>query len=120
MGDFMNVGIDMVKIDRFEKLKDNPTFLNKVFCENEVTYLEKRNFNLATMAGMFAAKEAFLKTLKKGLDSYPLNDIEISHNDDGAPFFMFHSNLAKYNDNILLSISHDGDYAISLVVNNIV
>ena len=112
----MNVGIDMVKIDRFEKIKDNSTFFNKVFCEKEIQYLEKKNFNTSTIAGMFAAKEAFLKTQKKGLDLCPLNDIEISHDDDGSPFYIFHDNLKQFNNKVSLSISHDGDYAIAIAL----
>ena len=112
----MNVGIDMVKIDRFVRLKDNSTFFNKVFCENEIKYLEKKNFNTSTIAGMFALKEAFLKALKKGLDLCPLNDIEICHDENGAPFIKLHNELKKLDvKEMSVSISHDGDYAISVL-----
>lgn len=107
-------GIDIVKIDRFDKIKHKSDFLNKYFCENEISYIESKNFNSDTIAGIFAAKEAFLKALKKGIDYCPLNDIEIAHN-NGVPFIVFHNNSSVDINNMSLSISHDGNYAIAIV-----
>lgn len=109
-------GIDIVKIDRFEKLINNSNFLNNNFNENELKYLEIHN-STATLAGLFAAKEAFLKALKKGINNYSLKNIEITHDDNNAPSIILHNDLEDICDinNISVSISHDGDYAISIV-----
>ena len=95
---------DIVLISRIEKSIKSPSFLNKVFTENERLYCKKaENF-----AGLFAAKEAYFKALGTGI-KLPLSDIEICHNDNGKPYF-------KGIDNCDLSISHDGDYAIATVI----
>lgn len=105
-------GIDIVKIDRFNSLKDNDSFMNSIFNEKEIEYINLHNNNTSTIAGMFAAKEAFLKAHKKGINNYSLKDIEISHDDNNAPFII--SNIFDTN-NVSLSISHDGEYAIAFV-----
>ena len=106
-------GIDIIKIDRFKELIKNDKFMNSNFNNNEIEYI---NNNTQTLAGLFASKEAFLKALKKGINNYSLKDIEIIHDSNKAPSFIFYNELKEYNNyNISLSISHDGDYAIALV-----
>ncbi len=114
----MSNGVDLVLISRFESIKNNKRFLDNNFLESEITYMEKCSWNAATAAGIFAAKEAFLKAIKKGINNYSLKDIEVLHNDDGAPYIVLHSELLQLVDsnNICLSISHDGDYAIAFVL----
>ena len=108
-------GIDLVSIKRFEKFIDNESFLNSIFNTEEIIYIKKHK-KLDTIAGMFAAKEAMLKSIKKGINNYSLKDIEIIHDSNKAPSFIFYNELKEYNNyNISLSISHDGDYAIALV-----
>ena len=110
------IGIDLVEINRFEKIKNDDNFMNKVFNKNEINYIKDRNYNLATIAGLYASKEAFLKTIKKGINNYSLKDIEVYHDDNNAPYIKLHNELKEYNDkNISLSISHDGDYAIAIL-----
>lgn len=111
-------GVDLVDITRFEKFKRNKNFMNSIFNENELLYIKKHSNNNATIAGLYAAKESFLKCLGKGINSYPLKDIEVIHDDNGAPLIILHNNLnLDYNfKNISLSISHDGNYAIAIVL----
>ena len=107
-------GIDLIKIDRFNNLINNERFMNDNFNINEIEYI---NDNIETLAGLFSAKEALLKALKKGINNYSLKDIEIIHDDNKAPSFIFHNELEYLNSsNISLSISHDGEYAISVVL----
>lgn len=110
-------GIDLIKISRFDKLKNNKSFLNKVFNKSEIKYIEKSNYSLNTIAGIYASKEAFLKAIKCGINDYSLLDIEILHDNNNAPFIKLNGQIKKtYQiNNMSLSISHDGDYAISIV-----
>ena len=106
-------GIDLIKIDRFKDLINNNTFMNDNFNEDEIKYI---NNNIETLSGLFSAKEALLKALKKGINNYSLKDIEIIHDSNKAPSFIFHNELEYLNNsNISVSISHDGEYAISVV-----
>ena len=108
-------GIDIVKIDRFDTLKNNSKFMNDIFNDNELEYIKKTNYSSSTIAGLYASKEAFLKAIKKGINNHNMKDIEISHDDNNAPFIILHNSLKDKYNNISLSISHDGDYAISSV-----
>ena len=109
-------GIDLVYIKRFENFIDNDIFLESIFNNEEINYIKKHK-KLDTIAGLFAAKEAMLKALKKGINNYSLKDIEISHDSNNAPFIILHNDIKKECeiDNISLSISHDNDYAVAIV-----
>ena len=94
---------------RLEKQLDNPQFINKV-----LTVAEQEIFNsfqsdsrkLEFLAGRFACKEAYAKALGTGIGETTFLDIEILRNEAGAPI----SKQAQ------VSISHDGDYCIAVVM----
>lgn len=100
----MKIGTDIVKISRIEKSIQSKQFQQGIFTPAEIEYC-KRTENYA---GLFAAKEAYLKALGTGIDC-KLNKIEILHNEKGKPYL----NGIENSD---LSISHDGDYAIAMVI----
>ncbi len=110
-------GIDLVNITRFSKLIEKEKFMSSIFTHNELEYIKKSNNNLATIAGLFAAKEAFLKAIKKGIQNYSVKDIEVTHDENNAPFIILHNQIKKDFpvENLSLSISHDGDYAIAII-----
>ena len=116
-----SIGIDLLNINRFNKLKEKDSFINKVFTDNELLYISKSNNSNETFAGIYCSKEAFLKALKKGINNYSLKDIEVLHDDNKAPYIELHNELKKlYKDIVIsLSISHDGDYATAIVLINI-
>ncbi len=110
-------GIDLININRFSTLVEKENFMNSIFLEQELSYIKQCNNNLATIAGIFSAKEALLKALKKGIQNYSMKDIEVSHDSNGAPFIILHNKIKKDFPlkNLSLSISHDGEYAIAIV-----
>lgn len=112
-------GVDIIKIDRLKKVISNEKLYNNIFTENEQKYFKLRSNSLETLAGMFAAKEAVLKSMHVGLEAYKLSDIEINH-DNYVPYLTFYGEIKKEiearNLNFTLSISHDGDYAIAFVI----
>jgi len=113
----VRVGIDLVLISRFDCLIDNQNFLKLNFTKKEVDYVKSRKNPIESLAGLFAAKEAFLKALQIGvLNGIELNAIEIVHNKNGAPEIELQKEiLTKYNINhISLSITHDGDNASAI------
>lgn len=112
-------GIDVVKISRIEESVKNKTFLNRVFTNEEKEYFNLKNNAPQTIAGVFAAKEAFFKAIGKGIGHIPFTDISVSHDVLGKPFFKFYSKaeqlVQKRKLQVALSISHDADIAVASV-----
>ena len=110
------IGIDICSIDRIEKL--NLRFFEKYFSEKEIVYC---NGKKESLAGIFAAKEAFVKALGTGFISTDLKSIQILHDENGAPFYSF-SNWAEQEllkrsiTKVFLSISHDGKIAGAICI----
>ncbi len=120
----MQTGVDIIKISRFEKLMQDDKFLNKYYSKIETEYINKKSNKIETIAGLYAAKEAVLKALGIGIGrGLDLKEIAINHDDNGAPFVEVDAKMqyylnAKGCSNISVSISHDGEYAISFCVIN--
>lgn len=99
------LGIDLVYLPEFKiKMKNFP--LEKVFLEGELS----QNKTLESLAGVFAAKEAFFKALGKKEDWL---SVWIEKTKEGKP--QLKSLLIKNNQKTEVSISHAGDYAIAIV-----
>ncbi len=113
-----SVGIDLVEICRIEKSLENPAFLKKYFGKNEILELKLKSFKAESVAGAFCAKEAFLKSLEKGLGAYSLNEIEVLHKKSGAPYFLLSGKAKQENENknFSLSITHTKDLAQAIVI----
>lgn len=99
-----SVGTDIIRISRVEKSIQSKTFLEHVYTQSERDYCK----NAESFAGLFAAKEAYFKAKKTGVNDN-LNTIEILHSKDGSPYI----NGVEKSD---ISISHDGDYAVAVVI----
>ena len=118
----MECGIDIVKIERFEKHQNDEGFLNKYFSKKEIEYFNQKHNSYNTLAGLYASKEAFLKCLGIGIGGgLRLNEITVLHQKNGkpeieiTPQIMFYLNQQNCTT-VSLSISHDGDYAVAFCV----
>ena len=71
-------GIDLIEIERFEKLDPaiRERFIHRVLTEKE--RLEVKDSN-ASLAGKFAAKEAVVKAIGCGIGPISFQDMEILH-----------------------------------------
>ncbi len=101
----MRAGIDIVHIPRIKAMLDDPELLGRTF-----THSELRDKRPEHLAGIFAAKEAFLKASQVKVSRW--DEIEIGSK--GKPRII-HS-FADRCKSIDLSISHDGDYAVAIVI----
>ena len=112
----ISTGIDLVLVTRFEKLVNNETFIKQNFTDNEIEYIKKSNSS-EVVASLYASKEALLKALGKGINDYPIKDIEIIHSLNKAPYIVLHNELKKNFDitNHSLSVSHDGGFIVAVV-----
>ncbi len=111
--DKINFGLDIVDIKRIKNLVDQygNRFLFRIFSINEIEEAKKRGHYFSSLAGKFAAKEAFIKAFPFSKDQVILfSDIEILSDSFGKPWCYYkrvkiiHSNL---------SISHEKNYAIA-------
>jgi fatty acid synthase subunit alpha, fungi type len=79
------VGVDVEDISAINM--DNDTFLDRNFTEREQSYCRKAPSPQASFAGKWSAKEAVFKSLgvkSKGAGA-PLREIEVLHDENGAP-----------------------------------
>jgi holo-[acyl-carrier protein] synthase len=111
----VGVGVDLVDLQRFEQsLASTPKLLERLFAESE------REGNPQTLAGRFAAKEAFVKAVGNPL-GMNWHDVFLTYDELGKPSL----NTAGETDRLVkdagiqrfhVSISHDGGKAIAFVV----
>ena len=108
----MNVGIDLVQTSRFEKIPyyKNKSFYEKNFSNNEIKYCLKFNEPYKHFAGKFAIKEATMKSIEEKIK---LSDITTYYEND-KPNVKISAKGFKFK----VSMSHDGDYAIAIVISN--
>ena len=103
----MNIGVDIIRVKRFQALqKGDMVHWKSVFTKKEWNYAFKKAGSAQRLAGIFVAKEAALKA--SDTRGKTLAFFEVLHTESGKPFFK--SRLLK------LSISHDGVYAIAVVI----
>ena len=111
-------GIDLVEISRIEKAMENPRFLEKYFGKNELEELKQKNYKSESVAAAFAAKEAFSKVVKTGLSAFLLCEVELLHEQSGAPYLKLSGKakeLAK-GLNFTVSITHTKELAQAIVI----
>jgi len=110
----IRVGTDIVDIARVDEslLKFGNKFLDRFLSENEIKIAKKNE----TIAGFWASKEAISKALGCGIGKeLSFKDIEIRKNNKNMPYFKLNSSNFDIIDSSL-SISHDGGFAIAVVV----
>lgn len=96
------IGVDLVHITQFsEKIRDR-ALLARLFTDRE---LAAARGSVETLAGIFAAKEAYFKALHKTPEWHA---VEVGHKENGAPVMRSHPRAE-------VSISHDGNYAVAMV-----
>ncbi len=110
------LGLDVCEISRMEKLLRDDRFLNRYFTPEEIAYIRSRGAGAAaSMAGLFAAREALGKALGTGID-FDLREAAVDHDKNGAPFFKLAGRLKERvgGTRLFLSISHDGGIAAAV------
>lgn len=116
------VGHDVCLIARMEELLQSTHFLDRYFSPEEQAYIQnKGQMAAASMAGIFAAKEALVKALGTGFTSTHLSDIAVLHHSSGAPYYDLRGDIAAKAHqlgivHVHLSISHDGGIASAVAI----
>lgn len=115
------LGCDVCAISRMQKILENPRFLERWFTAYEREYIEARKNSAHTAAGIFAAKEAFVKALGAGFGALTPEKVGIRHDGQGAPCYEINEAMEtamkqKGASVAHLSISHDGDVAMAVAI----
>lgn len=115
------VGVDLVKIPRMREVitRWDERFLRRVFTDQEIAYCRGRRDPAPHFAARFAAKEAGMKALGTGLrQGVKWRELEVRRERGQAPTLELHGRtrelgLARGGRRMLLTLTHDGDYALA-------
>lgn len=104
------VGTDIVKVERIKEALGA-----KVLTGSE-EYKNQEHF-----AGIWAAKEAIVKAMGCGIGEISFKDMEIVHDEKGAPKVLLSDKAKRYiealgADTMHISISHEKEFAIAFAV----
>ncbi len=111
------IGLDVCDISRMQEALSHPRFLTRVFSAREREYMNARGAGAAqTAAGMYAAKEAFLKARGTGIDTLDLARIEVEHDGRGQPRYCLPDALLPAGMSAYLSITHESGIAAAVCV----
>jgi phosphopantetheine--protein transferase-like protein len=94
-------------IPKMREIANNPVLLEKFFHQSEL-----KNKDFGHLCGIIAAKEAFFKALNQ----FPkFKHIEVKYGQSGRPKIVVSPEFKDYKKSDV-SISHDHNYAIAMVV----
>jgi holo-[acyl-carrier protein] synthase len=121
MSRVLGVGVDLTQMPRLRRVvaRWDERFLQRVFTEQEIAYCRRRRDPIPHFAARFAAKEATLKALGTGLRmGVNWRELEVRRERGQAPTMVLSGRCreiaeAKGGRRVLLSLSHDGDYAMA-------
>jgi holo-[acyl-carrier protein] synthase len=121
----VRLGIDLVHVARLRAaIEENPRFEEAVFTEGERAYCRRRADPFPHFAARFAAKEAVLKALGRGLSAEgpdgALLEIEVVRG-EGPPRLRLFGRVLRLAERLgpyepAISLSHSEDLAVASVV----
>lgn len=118
------VGIDVLDVKRMEDYVDKKFPMEKIFTSYEIEYIGSVVKSASRMAGIFSAKEAFLKATGVGVkNGVSLLDIEVRHEESGRPYLVLTGSAIEVMKNMKLknvdiSISHTDSLATAICIIN--
>ena len=109
------IGIDIIFVKKFKKIKiTDYNFWSRFYTPKEWRYCFSNAGYYNHLAGIFAAKEAIIKSYGKvKINNH--SQIEIAHKMAGEPYSVINGSIKK---NIQVSISHNNEYAIAIAFRN--
>lgn len=120
MGVIFGIGVDLCRISRMERCIENDHFTDRVFTPEEKSYAFSKPRPAMHFASSFAAREALSKASGLPFARLVFKTASVTRSDSGpALSFQNCDDLlppALKNSIFHLSLSHDGDYAVAMVV----
>ena len=117
------IGVDMLEIARMERvIKRRPSFLKRVFTDEERAYCNSCARPAEHYAARFAAREAVLKALGTGFaEGIGFKDVSVTNDEWGKPIAVLSGRAAEVAaergvQEVALSLSHTRDVAVANAV----
>jgi len=120
----IGIGIDTVEVERFRRLLDRrPEVAERIFTDQERSFLSARLDPVPGLAARFAAKEAAMKALGVGLGGLRFAEVEVVGDTRGAPHLEVSGLAASRADELgvrswFVSLTHTDSLAAAVVVAN--
>ena len=116
------IGLDVVNVGRLKRWRDIPGLFERFFHEVELELLASKGKQaILGLAARFAAKEAFGKALGTGLAGLSLKEICVTNDSRGKPSLALYGEaerefIKRGGGTIFVSLTHEHDYALAMVV----
>lgn len=111
------VGTDIESIERFKKLIDFKfELLKKMFFEDEISYALGKANSCQSLAGIWCAKEAVVKSFNQ-VAYLDIRDVKVISRKNSSPKVSIEKlKLKEINFDISISISHSKHYATAVAI----
>lgn len=115
-----SVGTDLAEVARIRKSCERASFVERVYSAAERAYFDTKRDPAESMAGSWAAKEAFGKSLGTGVRGFELTEVSVARDELGCPRLELTGNAAKIAEErgleFSVSITHTKEYASAVVI----
>jgi holo-[acyl-carrier protein] synthase len=118
----IGVGIDLVSVSKIAESVKSESFRRKIFTPAEIESCESVANSTERYAGKFAAKEAFMKAIGKGIrQEVWFTQIEVFNRETGAPYVQVSGEAERIFSaleaaRVHVSITHTEGMAVAMVV----
>jgi holo-[acyl-carrier protein] synthase len=120
----VGIGIDLAEVHRIREAieRHGQRFIDRVYTEKEIAYVERKANKYERYAARFAAKEAGMKAVGTGWKrGVRWRDFEVTNLPSGRPTLQLHGEAAKFAENlgvrnIALSITHTAAQGMAIVI----
>lgn len=120
VGVLLGVGVDMVNTAELAEMIESsgPSFMSLCWTPTERTTCAG---SISRLAARWAAKEATMKALGRGIGEVDPTDIEVVSNEGESPLLQLHGSaeaIARERrvSRVALSLAHEGTFAVAFVV----
>ncbi len=118
----VGIGVDLVSTEKVAESVKSEAFRRKVFTPAEIKSCKEIANAAEHYAGKFAAKEAFMKAIGKGIrQEVWFTQIEVLNHATGAPYIQVSSEAERMLstlgvEQVHISISHTEGMAVAMIV----
>ena len=120
----VGTGVDLAEVDRIREAieRHGRRFIDRIYTEAEIAYVERKANRFERYAARFAAKEAGMKAIGTGWrHGVRWKDFEVANLPSGRPVLNFHGVAAEFVKklgvkNVALSLTHTAQQGMAIVI----